>query len=165
MPTKNEQINQEYLKSILDYNPDTGIFTWLVDRRRIRAGTIAGSEDEKGYIRIKIDGVSYKGHRLAWFYTYGIWPDLVDHKNGIKNQNWLENLRDTDTLGNNQNQVKPGVTNKTGYLGVDLHRTGKYRAQIKNQGKVIYLGLHETPELAHEAYVTAKRQLHSTCTI
>jgi hypothetical protein len=73
-------------------------------------------------------------------------------------------MRDLTTSGNQQNQRRASQDSQSGFLGASPHR-GKFQAQITVNGKNRYLGMFETPEAAHAAYVAAKRNLHSTCTI
>jgi hypothetical protein len=95
-------LTREQLKEALDYNPDTGLFTWKKlpkAAHRKKVGEIAGSHDEKGYIRIGINGTVYKSHRLAWLYVYGQWPSkIIDHVNGVNDDNRISNLRDSSEL-------------------------------------------------------------------
>ena len=86
-------ITQEELKELLDYNPETGLFTWNV-YNNIKNKTTAGTFND-GYIQIKIKQKIYQAHRLAWLYVYGEWPKgQIDHINGIRDDNRIENLRD-----------------------------------------------------------------------
>ena len=72
------------LRSLLDYNPDTGIFWWRMQpSRSVKAGAAAGSVSSKGYIVIRINGMKFMAHRLAWLHTHGVWPEHeIDHLNG-----------------------------------------------------------------------------------
>ncbi len=62
------------LKEALDYNPETGVFTWAESRRGVRRGRIAGSIGNNGHFVIGVDKVKYLAQRLAWLYVHGGWP-------------------------------------------------------------------------------------------
>lgn len=163
----NEILTQERLKELLHYNPETGIFIWIVRTgMRNKVGCVAGTKNPTGYIQIGIDRKFYRVHRLAFLYMTGYCDETkaVDHINGIRDDNRYCNLRLVCALENRQNQKKAQINNKLGFLGVSASR-GKIRAIIMSNGKKSYLGYFETPELAHQAYLVAKRELHSSCTI
>lgn len=155
--------HSELIKRIT-YDPETGLFVRKIRRIKPYAGTV---NSQSGYIDIGILGKTYKAHRLAWFYVYKVWPrEDIDHINGIRTDNRLCNLRSVTRRINLQNLRKPKPKNKSGFLGVCQHKkSGKWIAQIRILGKVTKLGYFETPELAHKAYVVAKRQHHAGCTI
>ena len=148
-------INQKYLQSILNYDKDTGEFTWKV-RKGARAlqNTVAGTLDNTGYIHITIDKKVYQAHRLIWMYLYGQFPtEFLDHKNGNKSDNRLTNLRESTRAENGINRPKQS-NNKSGYKGVYFHKqSNSYRAKITIDQKVKILGNHKTPEKAYLAYV------------
>lgn len=150
------------MKDYLSYNPDTGIFTWLVDRTtQTRAGDVAGSVKHDGYIAIGLHRKHYKAHRLAWLFTYGVWPThQIDHINGNKSDNRITNLREATAAENHQNRKKPR-TNTSGYIGVYKDVSGKWAARIRINPNRIFLGLFDTPEKAAEAYKNAKANLHT----
>jgi hypothetical protein len=154
-------MNQEQLKQILNYDPDTGIFTWKVaNGRRVKIGEIAGRTTNTGHRQIGINNKQYLQHRLAWLYVYGTMPSKnIDHINGIRNDNRIANLREATHLENHQNRSKT-IKNSTGYLGVVLTR-GRYIAQITVDKKHIYLGIYDTKEEAYDAYLKAKSELHT----
>ena len=152
-------ITHKELLRILDYNSWTGLFRWKVNRTNgARVGDLAGCKDKsRGYIKfcLVIDGIrkTYLGHRLAWFYVYGIWPKgLIDHKDTANDHNWINNLREATSQQNNRNK---GVTksNSTGFKGVNPGKNGKFRSYI-------CLGTFDTKEEAHEAYKQAALKLH-----
>ena len=156
-------IKQEYLKEILEYEQETGIFTWVKlakNVHNIHIGDIAGCLDKRnGYISIRINNKKYRAHRLAWLYVIGNWPEFeIDHINHIRNDNRFENLRDTDKNRWNKSEQK---NNTSGYVGVVLDKpTKKWQAQIQVNGKCIYLGLFTDIEEASQAYQEAKEKYH-----
>ena len=160
-------LTQQALKQALSYDRNSGSFVWIKKNAKgVKAGTSAGSNKcADGYARIKLFGQPYMAHRLAWFYENGHWPDnLIDHINGNKMDNRMINLRDVTHSVNLQNQRGPRSNNKSGFLGVKAHNWG-WMSQIKNHKQTIFLGTFATPELAHAAYVKAKRIHHAGCTI
>ena len=155
-------ITQERLKELLDYNPETGLFTWLVSKGTRREDGIAGSLHPEGYWQIGIDGKLYKAHRLAWLYMTGEWPkDQIDHINGIRDNNRFINLREATQAENHQNRAL-NANNVSGYPGVSWHkRDCKWQGHITLDGKQKHLGYFDTPEVAHSAYLAAKAELHT----
>lgn len=157
-----EIVSWERLREVLDYDPETGIFVWKVNQGKNRtAGKKAGFAFGP-YWSLRVDKVQYLAHRLAWYYAHGYMPDCgIDHKDNDKRNNALFNLREGNQSLNMQNLQKCRSDNKTGYLGVCWHsRDKKYQAQIHLDGKNHFLGLYDTAEEAHQAYIEAKRKLH-----
>lgn len=161
MKSDKELLTQKELKALLDYNESTGVFTWKVYRSRgARAGDNAGTLCAQGYINIKLNGYVYRAHRLAWLYVYGVFPNReIDHRDRIRDHNWIKNLRDVTPGKNKENCWEPRSHNKCGFLGV-IARRGKWRAHISVDGKQRWLGTFDTPALAHEEYLKAKKALH-----
>lgn len=154
------------LREVLDYEPTTGVFRWRVAiGRRVQAGNVAGTLHPKGYRQITIDARKYRAPRLAWFYVHGCWPkNQIDHMNGNRDDNRIENLRDVTSSENLQNQRRAYSSSTTGFLGVSTHRK-KFQARIMLDGKNRHLGTFPTPEAAHVVYLAAKRRLHAACMI
>ncbi len=77
-----KQVSLERAAALLDYNPETGIFTRKVKTNpRAMVGYVAGSPNSHGHLRIAIDGVQYYAHRIAWLMVYGVWPHMeIDHQ-------------------------------------------------------------------------------------
>ena len=157
-----KELTQERLKELLSYDPDTGLFTHKGSKPGILVGSVAGTKDKYGYIKIGLDYKQYTAHRLVFLYTTGKWPEMqVDHINRKRDDNRLSNLREANNRENAQN-MGVFVTNKSGYTGVCWNKKDKrWKAQICVNKKVNFLGYFDTPEEAHEAYKTAKAKLHS----
>jgi hypothetical protein len=153
-------ITQAELKEILEYNPDTGVFTWKKTVcNRVVVGNVAGHKTNWGYISIKIQGKHYQAHRLAYLYMTGKFPENdIDHINHIKDDNIWANLRDATGSQNQANKVKQ-KNNTSGYKGVNWHRN-KWRAQISYMNKTMDLGYYTTPQEAAEAYKKKATELY-----
>lgn len=164
--TVNPPCTIEHLRASLNYDADTGIFTWAAHKRRPDlVGKPAGSAQSAGYWAIAVHNRKQLAHRLAWAYVTGEWPTQhIDHINGDKRDNRFCNLRQVSRHGNLQNMRKATKANKVGLLGVSAHQ-GKWRAQIMVNGVTVRKSGFDTPEAAHEAYLILKRQLHDTCSI
>jgi len=150
------------VRDILSYDSKTGIFTWRVMlAHRRKPGDLAGSKTH-GYIEIGIDNKSYRAHHLAWLYVHGEFPSMeIDHIDGNRENNAISNLRLATSRQNAHNKWNAHTNNASGFLGVTFHKQrGKWMAQIKNSGKNHNLGLFDTPEQAHAAYLHAKQKLH-----
>lgn len=145
---------QSQLKEVLDYNPDTGIFKWLVKlNTRILIGQRAGNTSSCGYRKIKIGGKLYREHRLAFLFMTGSIPKCIDHINRIKVDNRWINLREA-TYSQNRANTQLYTNCKSGIKGVSFHdKSGKWRAGITVNAKRIDLGYHETKEEAASAYL------------
>ena len=165
MSSRDSKLSLERLRQVLRYEPETGNFYWIHrDTIKKKLGTNASIIRSHGYLNICIDSTYYYTHRLAWFYVYGEWPKVIDHIDGDKTNNRIENLRSVSQKCNVENVLKTRKHNKSGILGAVKSKYGFY-ARLTSQGKQIYLGHYKTAEEAHNVYLKAKRQLHEGCTI
>jgi hypothetical protein len=158
------ELTQARLKEVLSYDPDTGIFTNLTQRRgSAKKGAVAGSKNSKGYIQIEIDSKNYRAHRLAWLYAYGEFPEKsLDHINEVKGDNRLGNLRLATKQENQHNISSLRINNSSGFRGVSRNKKAKkWEAQIAINGRHKHLGHFDTVEEASEAYLVAKREHHT----
>lgn len=161
-------LDQSFLKEYFHYDEYTGVFTRIKMLYGVKIGDVAGCKTHNGYIEIKINGKSYGAHRLAWLYMTGDWPiNHIDHINSNGTDNHWKNLRDVTRTVNLQNQRKPQAHNKTsGLLGVHFEKeSGKFKAQIKHEGKKKNLGRYSTAAEAYAVYLSFKRKNHEGCTI
>jgi hypothetical protein len=153
-------LTHKRLKELLQYNPRTGVFTWLVNGRNQyqHKGKKAGGKNHNGHITIGIDGGRFLASRLAIFWMTGKRPpNLVDHANCDPADNRWSNLR-LATYSENLHNMRM-KNNKVGLKGVDFNpATGRYRARIKVNYYTLNLGRFDTAEEAHAAYIaTAKK--------
>ena len=162
-------VTKEILRELFLYDRVAGCLKWISPySNRVKVGDIACCiHKSSGYAYTKVYGRQYKTHRLIWMYFYGEFPSSdIDHINGCRSDNRIENLRSIDHAVNMQNQRSPSKNNKTGFLGVHLEvRSNKYKASICNKRKVITIGYFDRAEDAHAAYLNKKRALHAGCTI
>jgi hypothetical protein len=143
----------EFVRSVLDYDPDTGIFIW---RKHVRYNCDAGSEAGwiwRDYRNIQIKGKTYQAHRLAFLIMTGEWPTFeVDHIDLNPSNNIWTNLRSA-TRSENQMNRKVRSNNKSGYKGVSYCNTRKaWIAVLVVNRKTVWCGAHSTPEAAYDAY-------------
>ena len=169
----------EMVRQLLDYNPDTGIFIWrkrpismFSDGKQTAehncaiwngkwSGNKAGVLMESGYIKIVINRKPYRAHRLAWVYIYGVWPKEIDHINGDRADNRIENLRVVTKSQNQMNRKALSRPTASGVKGVTFHsKTGKWRTRIMVGKKMISLGLYATVEEAASVRRKAAEKYH-----
>jgi hypothetical protein len=150
-------ITIDYLKKVLHYAPDTGVFTWVARSTRTDLiGKEAGSQHSSGYLSISIHNKKRLAHRLAWLYMTGFWPvNHIDHIDGNKTNNSFNNLRDVTRSENLHNVHTAKKNNKVNLLGVSAHQ-GKWRMQIMINGVRTRVSGFDTPEQAHKAFMQYK---------
>ena len=160
----NKHLSQERLKEILSYDPDTGVFHWLLQKgNRVKAGDVAGAPytPERPYVKIQIDGFKWNGHRLAWLYVYGEHPeDVIDHINGDPSDNWICNLRSVTQSVNKINSRRQKNA-KSKYVGVYFYSCGGFegwRGKFQRKQSPVY----KTQEEAHEFYLAELRKFNES---
>lgn len=168
-------ITAEYLRECLDYDQDTGVFTWK--HRPVShfnseqgwrvfnsgyAGKVAGDLSDAGYICIGLKKRVHKAHRLAWLHVHGALPEgPIDHINRVRNDNRIENLRDTTPRVNAENaSMRPD--NKSGIRGVCWHKKSS-RWMVQTGSK--YVGIFKNFEDAVMARWFSEELMFESCSL
>ena len=165
--------SQDFLRECLDYNADTGIFTWKVrpvhhftDERSSKSWNTKYSLKNAGFLNrvtgyfcLLINGKNIRLHRAAFFITHGYLPITVDHINGIKTDNRICNLREATISQNNMNRGMQS-NNTSGIKGIDMASNGRWRARIHANGKEIHIGYFTTCDEAYNALSEARNKYH-----
>lgn len=156
------------LRERLQYDTETGALMWRVrPNGRVPANTQAGCIASTGYRVVRLGGRQWRAHRLVWLLVHGIEPvgDL-DHIDGDRLNNRIQNLRESNDLANAQNRRRANRNSTTGLLGVSAPACKPvFHAAIRATGKKIHLGTYPTADEAHDAYLKAKRRFHPAGTL
>lgn len=159
----NDDLTAEVVRELLNYNSETGVFTWKKKAaRRVQVGDVAGCINQR-YRSLTVLGKRYLAHRVAWLYTHGKWPEgVIDHINRDAFDNRIANLRDVTQMENLQNASSKS-NNKSGVEGVfwDKQRQ-RWRAEIRVNYKTIALGRFTSKADAAAARAEAKVRLHAS---
>ena len=153
----------ELVRAMLHYDPLTGVFTWLVDRGPHKckgrvAGGVARKKNGYGWVGISIDRTIHKAHHLAWFYTHGTWPSMLDHINRDSTDNRIENLRIATHTQNVANRTWNRKSKTTGFRGVSK-RKNRFNARISIGGQYKHIGSFKTLEEARAAWCAEASRL------
>ena len=164
MATKKEQasgLTVEWLRENLDYQRESGVFLWKKRGFGRTMGKVLGTKVWNGYLTMKIEGVVYYAHRLAWFFVHGEWPPgLIDHIDGNAGNNAIGNLRIATASQNlARRETKRTIAPSR---GVVPHGPG-FVARIHHDGKRHYLGYFKTAAEAKAAYEAKAREIHGDC--
>jgi len=157
MAKKDSTLNRELLHELLEYRD--GNFYWKKQVGRCKIGDVAGVERIDGYKVIKINNILYYLHRVMFFYHHGYFPEMVDHINGIRSDNRIENLRGATRSQNGQNRKKTPNTSSN-VKGVSwVKSTKNWKAQITLDNKIYYLGMFKKLEDAEKHIKKIREEL------
>jgi len=146
------------LRERFAYSPETGVLTYKAHQHPAWIGRPVSVDYRRGYARTRIRRKWVLIHRIAWMIQTGDCPAMIDHINGDRADNRWANLRETTPELNQQNRLKAERGSTFGLLGV--RRCWKrFGATIRVNGECLWLGVYDTPERAHAAYLEAKKKL------
>ena len=153
-------MNKIRLDELFAYQSDGSLVRKVKTSNRTKVGDIVGWMDDNGYLLVRVDGAIHKVHRLIFLMHYGWLPQEVDHINGIRSDNRIDNLRPASKAENKQN-AKLSRRNTSGVKGVSwCKRRNKWKAYICVKSKLLGLGHFEHIEDAKEAVKTARNEHH-----
>jgi hypothetical protein len=150
-------ITQEYLRSLFDY--EDGNLYWKVKRNGVKPDKKAGNHCGNGYFGIMIDDKGYKLHRMIFLFHHGYLPKYLDHKDGNRGNNRIENLRECTHQENIQNRAAP-KNNTTGIknvVWVELRK--RWLVKVKHANGIYYKHL-KCLELADLVATEARDKFH-----
>jgi hypothetical protein len=148
-------MNIEELKEYFKYDNVTGKLFWNKrPSNRVLLGQEVGNHNDQGYKVCRFKGKAIRVHRIVWALNKEELPSgFIDHINGIRDDNRMENLRVVSHAQNLQNMKRA--------KGYAFHKkNNKWTAQIAVDKQHKYLGSFDTEQEAHNAYLKAKQELH-----
>lgn len=156
----NNQLGDTEIDNFFEYNGKDLI--WSVTKSNIVKGSVAGSPNYKGHLCVQVNNKIYRVHNIIWAMHHGRIPDgyLVDHIDGNPSNNSIANLR-LATLSQNNNNSKKRENTSSKYKGVHWNKqSNSWRASIRADGRVLYIGNFKTEEEAHKAWCAVAKDLH-----
>jgi hypothetical protein len=151
-------LSQDFLNEFFEYR-DGNLF-WKVNRGNVKKGQMAGTLANTGYWQITLCKRFYLAHRLIFLMNKGYLPDELDHIDGNKLNNCIDNLRKTTR---SQNQLNKGLikTSVSGVKNVHWCKTrNKWRVLISVNGKQKNFGFFEDLEVAKKVATAFRKQHH-----
>lgn len=160
-PHKHAELIKAWADEYITYDERTGTFVWKKHPTgRAKLGSEAG-RIVRGYRRIGVLGKEMQAHVLAWIIVNATYPDgQIDHIDGDKTNNSINNLRLVTHQENQHNQRKAHKRSSSGYLGAHKDSRGGFSAKITVNNKTIFLGRFSTAIEAHKTYILAKQKYH-----
>jgi hypothetical protein len=155
--TFNDASTHTAYNDIFDYRD--GKLFWKKTKRVDLVGKEAGHEDDNRYMSVKINNKMKKVHRVIFEMFHGYEPKLVDHINGNRKDNRIENLRE---VTHSQNSLNVSPINKDGTVkNVTWHKAvKKWNVRIMKNYKTVYSQYFEDLELAELVAQEARLKFH-----
>lgn len=151
-------LTKDYLLQIFEYKDGHLYYKQKTSPNSI-IGKKVGSFTNRGYFSTTIKGKFYLIHRLIFMMFHGYIPKEIDHINGIRNDNRIENLR--NATNKNQQNSKIRKDNKSGVKGVYWFKElNKWKVDVGVKGKRKYVGVFEDLELAELVAQEAREKYH-----
>ncbi|MCB0627989.1 MAG: HNH endonuclease [Saprospiraceae bacterium] len=153
-------VTQSMLRYCFEYRD--GVLYWknkILKSPRKVGDVFGGSVNNSGYIRCGFMGKDWLVHRAIFFYHHGWLPEFIDHIDGDKTNNKIDNLRMCTHSQNHGNNTKRNTKSSSNYKGVSRNAAGNWRARVKAGGEQIYIGSFRSELAAAKAYDSCARGL------
>jgi hypothetical protein len=151
-------ITQAQLLELFEYKDGQLISKQKSKRRNV--GDVLGKINDRGYVTATVQGDVYRVHRLIFLWHYGVMPEQIDHINGVRDDNRIENLRPATSSENAQNRIASSVS---GTKGVYWHKQiNRWVASICVNRKNIHLGSFEDIDAAKTVAMQARKDVHGS---
>jgi hypothetical protein len=152
-------INQQLVLDLFEIK--NGDLVWKNHKYKSLNGKIVGTKTTNGYIRTEINGKKYLNHWIIYLMHHGYIPEFIDHINGNRSDNRIENLRKANVIENQQNS-KIKNTNKSGVKGVSWHKPlKKWYVQLRINGSVRNFGYYHDLLCAKFVSETMRYKYHN----
>ena len=155
-------ITQKRIHELFEYREDGNLIWKINPAKNVKRGDVAGSLSDTGYLRVRINEKDYRAHRIIFLYHHGYLTDglSIDHIDGNKTNNCIENLREVTNSQNILNS-KMKANNTSGVKGVTWNKEKSiWKAYIKNEGKQLHLGYFHSLEEAEAVVKDARVKYH-----
>ena len=150
-------LTQQQVQEAFTYK-DGGLYWKIRPTNAVSIGERAGTLNKNGYRSIQVYGCRTKEHRIIFLYHHGYLPDEVDHKDRVKTNNRIENLREATR---SQNAVNgPGIVTATSKNKRVSKKRKKWRATVTIDNKSHHIGTFDNEEQAAKAYDDYVQSIH-----
>ena len=158
MAESNFSLTRDLLHELFEYRD--GFLFWKISRPHVKIGQKAGFSGDRGYWKITVGNRMYRAHRIIFLFHHGYLPAEIDHIDGDRQNNKIENLRPANR---SQNLVNKGLSNKntSGAKNVSwVKDRNKWEVQMYVNKKKTFVGRFDDLEVAKAAAVAFKNQHH-----
>ena len=157
MANKDSTLTKELLHEYFEYK-DGILYNKKYRSSKALLGKKAGSLQKTGYYATYVNSVKFSIHRLIYLMHHGYLPKYIDHINGIKTDNRIENLREATISQNSCNRLGHGKSGIKGVYWNKYHK--KWTAVCWKNKKHYFLGHFKEINDAKNAIKKARNELH-----
>jgi len=159
MANQNSTLSLELLNELFYYK-DGNLYRKKSTQKNVIVGSKVGTINTLGYLAISIKGKTYLVHRLIYWLSHGYLPKYIDHIDGNRANNLLENLREATNQENLFNQ-KLRKNSRSGIKNVRWDaRLKKWSVRFTVNYKAKHIGVYSSLEKAIQVAEETRIKLH-----